>query len=141
MRADISINTLTAKDFEVLRAQSGMPPLDPAQIDMSVKRSLFTLRAALDDTLCGMARVVGDGAFVFLLCDLLVTPAYRRQGLGRALVRVAERQVETMLPPGLWAPLSLFSAPGKEIFYRKLGFSTLPHNRAGAGMQIYLQGK
>ena len=40
-----------------------------------------------DEVLAGLVRVVGDGATIVLVQDLLVAPEYQRKGIGRALLQ------------------------------------------------------
>ena len=137
---EIRDDVLTDKDFTMLRRLCGMAPLDPQRIHKAIEGSLFTLSCYQQGSLCGMTRIVGDGTFIFLLCDLLVIPSHRRKGLGTMLVQTAIRRLESRLPPDAWAPLSLFAATEKEAFYKKLGFVSAPNKMSGAGMQKYIQG-
>ena len=51
------------------------------------KRSLKILAAYDQDQLLGIIRAVGDGATIVFIQDLLVDPAYQRQGIGSGLVK------------------------------------------------------
>ncbi len=46
----------------------------------------FGVRVEGVDALAGFARVISDDATAFYLCDVIVDPAFRGQGLGKALV-------------------------------------------------------
>ncbi len=39
-----------------------------------------------EEKLIGFARVISDYATTYYLCDVVIDPEYRRQGLGKALV-------------------------------------------------------
>ncbi len=66
------------------------------------KRSIEQIRKSADnsscygvcpegsDTLVGFARVISDYATTYYLCDVIVDPAYRGRGLGKALVAYIE---------------------------------------------------
>jgi GNAT superfamily N-acetyltransferase len=84
-----------------------------------------------------MVRVVGDGAFVFLIYDLLVLPLWRRQGIGSLLVKEAISRAKKFVPEGRAVVISLFSVEGREGFYSGLGFTELPTTGLGAGMQYF----
>lgn len=132
-------NTLDARTFQIMRSGCSMPPLDDRLLEKALKGTLFTITAVLGAKTIGMLRVTGDGAYVFLICDVLVLPEYRRKGLGSRLIELALDRIEAMLPAGMWVTVNLFSAPGKEDFYRRLGFHALPNQHFGAGMQIILK--
>ena len=48
---------------------------------------LLILAAYEKDVLLGVIRVVGDGATVILVQDIMVFPAYHRQGAGNAVLK------------------------------------------------------
>ncbi|HEY0943293.1 MAG TPA: GNAT family N-acetyltransferase [Steroidobacter sp.] len=66
--------------------------------------------------LVGAGRALADGRDCSYLCDIVVHPDYQGRGLGKALVgRLRE------LSAG-HRKIILYANPGKEGFYRKLGF-------------------
>ena len=60
---------------------------DPAALREGFAHSLLTIAAYEDEALAGLVRVVGDGATIVLVQDLLVAPEYQRKGIGRALLQ------------------------------------------------------
>ena len=82
------------------------------------ENSLLTLAAYEGDTLLGIIRAVGDGATIVFIQDILVYPAYQRQGIGTALLRALldcfqnVRQIE----------LATDNTPKTVAFYKSLGF-------------------
>lgn len=69
--------------------------------------------------LVGAGRVLADGVDAAYLCDVAVHPSHQGTGLGKALVaRLVElsRQHKKII---------LYAVPGKEAFYRKLGFKRM----------------
>lgn len=46
----------------------------------------FGIRSGEDQKLVGFARVISDYATTWYLCDVIIDPEYREQGLGKALV-------------------------------------------------------
>ncbi len=46
----------------------------------------FGIRSGKDRKLVGFARVISDYATTWYLCDVIIDPDYRDQGLGKALV-------------------------------------------------------
>ena len=76
------------------------------------------------EVLVGAGRVVADGLDAAYIADIAVHPEYQGRGVGQAIVR---RLVD--LADG-HRRIILYANPGREGFYRKLGF--LPMNTAVA---------
>ena len=56
-------------------------------IEKSMRNSAcFGIRIEEDRKLIGFARVISDYATTWYLCDVIIDPEYREQGLGKALV-------------------------------------------------------
>ena len=56
-------------------------------IEKSMRNSAcFGIRSEEDRKLIGFARVISDYATTWYLCDVIIDPEYREQGLGKALV-------------------------------------------------------
>lgn len=66
--------------------------------------------------LVAAGRALADGADCAYICDVAVLPAYQGSGVGKALV-----QRLVALSAG-HQKIILYAVPGKEGFYRKLGF-------------------
>jgi len=66
--------------------------------------------------LVAAGRALADGADASYICDVAVLPSHQGTGLGKQIVR---RLVELSKDH---KKIILYSVPGKEGFYRKLGF-------------------
>ena len=94
---------------------------DPSALEQGFRHSLLVLAAYEQDALLGLIRVVGDGATVVLVQDLLVYPDKQRQGIGTALLKAvlerysAVRQIQLVTD----------DTPKTIAYYRSLGFSDL----------------
>ncbi len=94
---------------------------DPSALEQGFRHSLLVLAAYEQSALLGLIRVVGDGATVVLVQDLLVYPDKQRQGIGTALLKAvlerfsAVRQIQLVTD----------DTPKTIAFYRSLGFSDL----------------
>jgi len=79
----------------------------------------------------GMARVISDGYSDAYIQDVVVLPSYRKQGIGRELIRrLTEFCVDRKI-----AWIGLVAEPGTQKFYEELGYGPL------AGYQPMLYGK
>ena len=64
-------------------------------IERSMRGSVcYGVRVPEEEHLVGFARVITDLATTYYLCDVIIDPAYRGRGLGRALVGHIESQPE-----------------------------------------------
>ena len=81
--------------------------------------SRFKLFAYDQEKLVAAGRALSDGADCSYLCDVAVLPSHQGLGLGREVV---SRLVEASRGH---KKIILYSVPGKEGFYRKLGFLPL----------------
>ncbi|MFV1984432.1 MAG: GNAT family N-acetyltransferase, partial [Thiohalomonadales bacterium] len=68
------------------------------------------------DVLVGVGRALADGADCSYICDIAVLPNFQGSGIGKSLVT---KLVE--LSEG-HTKIILYTVPGKELFYQKLGF-------------------
>lgn len=92
---------------------------EPETLVRAIRGSLRVVTARVDGKLIGLARVVGDGATIAYLQDVLVHPSSQRAGLGRRLVEAA------LQGPGHVRQQVLLTddEPGQHAFYRALGFT------------------
>lgn len=83
----------------------------------------FKFAAALNEAgkLVGTARAISDGVSDAYIQDVVVSSAYRKQGIGSSLIRllIAELQAAGVD----W--IGLIGKPGTAEFYESLGFSEL----------------
>lgn len=62
---------------------------NPDKLSRAFDVSLYVLGAFQNGMLIGFVRCVGDGEHIVYVQDLIVDRTYRRQGIGRALLRRA----------------------------------------------------
>lgn len=91
----------------------------PDVLMAGLRSSLRVVVARSQGRLVGLARVVGDGATICYLQDVLVHPDARRQGLGGDLVREAFAPYDAVRQHVLITD----EEPGQKAFYESLGFS------------------
>ena len=90
-------------------------------LERCYKNSLLVLAAYENEELLGIVRVVGDGATIILVQDILVYPQKQRQGIGTSLLKaVLERYADVRQ-----IQLVTDNTPKTVAFYQSLGFVEL----------------
>ena len=135
---EIKENALDKATYLALREQVGWVKLSDRQASMAVNNCLFNVCAYLDGTPVGMGRVVGDGAVISYIQDLVVIPKAQENGVGSMILDALKKYVEDITEPGTRMMLCLMCAKGREKFYLKHGFTARPTEKLGPGMIIYI---
>ena len=91
-------------------------PKKPADLQVVFSNSRFRCFVYDAGRLIGAGRAVSDGVDISYICDVAVHPDHQGLGIGKEIV---SRLVE--LSRG-HKKIILYAAPGKESFYRKIGF-------------------
>jgi ribosomal protein S18 acetylase RimI-like enzyme len=116
-------------DWEELSELYRLAPLGdkkPADLKLAFSNSLFKCFVFDAEKLIGAGRALADGVDCSYICDVAVLPAYQGRGVGKAIVSgLVERSKAHK-------KILLYTAPGKEAFYRQLGFK-----RMSAAMAIF----
>ncbi len=91
---------------------------DPEKFRRSCENSFLVCFAFFNDKLIGMGRAISDGEYQAAIYDLVILPEFQGQGLGSQILKELHKKldVETIM---------LYSVPGKEPFYMKLGYSKM----------------
>ena len=96
---------------------------DPAEFLVSaIAGSTVAAGAFAGERLVGFARALSDGCSDAYIQDVVVSPEFRRQGIGGKLIRFLEAELRRR---GVdW--IALVGEPGTENFYSKLGLKEQP---------------
>ena len=135
----IQTDRIDPQDFLRFRTIVGWTPIAMEQIENGLRNSAKMICLKDGDEVVAMARLVWDGGYQAQLCDVMVLPAYQRQGLGRLMVTTLVDWLREQMKPGWSIKLNLSAAEGKEPFYEKLGFRRRPCDGAGSGMDQWLK--
>jgi GNAT superfamily N-acetyltransferase len=125
----------SVEEFIKLRKAVGWNQPAEEAIKKGLEGTLYAVCALEGDEVIGMARVVGDGATVFYIQDVMVMPEYQNQGIGTALMGKVMDYIRREAAQG--AVVGLMSALGREAFYQKLGFWVRPNDHFGPGMMQF----
>lgn len=121
-----------------LRKAVDFRPLSRDQARRALNNSLYILTAFQDGKAVGMGRIVGDGAVICYVQDLIIRPEAQGQGIGGTILQTLKDFVIRQGYPGTTMMLCLMCAKGREEFYKKYGFIARPTEDLGPGMITYL---
>ena len=93
----------------------------PDVLRKGFENSLLCLAAYEGDRMIGLVRAVGDGQTVVLIQDILVHPAYQRQGVGTRLMDALLKR----FPHVRQIQLLTDDTPKTVSFYESLGFKSV----------------
>lgn len=111
-----SIENINWEELSNLYRIAPLGEKKPGDLAISFGNSRFTCFVFDAGKLVGAGRALADGVDCSYICDVAVHPEYQGMGIGKTIVT---RLVE--LSQG-HRKIILYAAPGKEPFYRKLGF-------------------
>lgn len=104
----------------------------PAMLENALWHSLCVLAARKDGALVGALRAVGDGHSILYVQDLLVLPAFQRQGIGRRLLA----ELEARYPHVYQTVLLTDDTPASVAFYEACGFTRAAAQGCSAFLKI-----
>lgn len=131
---------ISVSDYNNLRASVDFIRITPERAACALMNSLYKVIACNEREPIGMARVVGDGGYVYFICDVIVHPDYQSKGLGRKIIEDVLGWLEDQVDEGETIMVNLMSAMNKEEFYGKLGFHKRPFGNHGSGMSKWICG-
>ncbi|MBP6406821.1 MAG: GNAT family N-acetyltransferase [Proteobacteria bacterium] len=113
---------LDGLDWQALSDLYRVAPLgdkSPAWLKTAFGNSMFRCLVRDGGTLVGAGRALADGVDCSYICDVAVLPSHQGTGLGREIIQrlVAQSRGHRKI--------ILYAVPGKEGFYRKLGFERM----------------
>lgn len=121
-----------------LRDSVNWKKLSRTQAQKALDNSLFVICAYYGNRPAGMGRLVGDGAVICYIQDLLVHPDFQGMGIGKRILQELIRLTHSLREEGTTMMLDLMCAKNREMFYTKHGFIARPTAELGPGMIQYL---
>jgi len=88
----------------------------PEDLEEAFSNSMFKCFVLDAGKLIGVGRALADGVDCSYICDVAILPAYQGAGIGKDIVSTLVK-----LSTG-HKKIILYAYPGKEQFYKKLGF-------------------
>ena len=111
-----SLNSVDWNELSALYRAAPLGEKSPADLARAFSNSMFKFFVYDSGRLVGVGRALADGVDCSYICDVAVLPTHQGNGLGKTIV---EKLVA--LSAG-HRKIILYAVPGKESFYRKLGF-------------------
>lgn len=133
------VDNLDTDTYLYLRDQVNWKPLTQAQATRALKNSLFTITAYEDEHPIGMGRIVGDGAVITYIQDLIVIPSAQGKRVGSQLIERLIEYVKSITEENTEMMLCLMCAKGRENFYKHHNFIERPNQLLGPGMIQYIK--
>ena len=91
----------------------------PQDLEKAFSNSMFKCFVFESDKLIGVGRALADGIDCSYLCDIAILPDYQGLGLGKEIVSKLVGFSKGH------RKIIMYSEPGKEPFYKKLGFKRM----------------
>jgi ribosomal protein S18 acetylase RimI-like enzyme len=111
-----SLNDIDWAELSALYKAAPLGDKSPEWLKTAFSNSMFRCFAYQGEALVGAGRALADGVDCSYICDVAVLPSHQGKGVGREIITrlVAHSRSHKKI--------ILYSVPGKESFYKKLGF-------------------
>lgn len=129
-------NTLKTEDIQKIRKAVHWSMFTEHQLQQALNMTVYSIVVKDDEDVIAMGRLIGDGIY-YLICDVAVIPEYQKQGIGTKIIEKIIEYVQNHLQNNEYCSIQLIAAKGKESFYEKLGFTKIPNDLSGHGMQMF----
>jgi len=88
----------------------------PEKLRIASENSHTVCSAFVDGRIIGFGRAISDGQYQSTIYDIVVLPEFQSQGVGKSIMNALLEKL-----PGD-STILIYVTPGKQGFYRKLGF-------------------
>jgi len=116
----IKYQTPNAELFNQLRREAGLSVKDKKATKLGLPNTLFAVSIYDEESLIAMGRVVGDGAVVFQVVDIVVKPSYQGNGLGKTVMKEITDYLDSHAYKGSY--VSLIADIPADKLYEQFGF-------------------
>ena len=114
-----SIDGLDWNELSALYRAAPLGNKNPDSLETAFTNSMFKCFVHEDGKLVGVGRALADGTDCSYICDVALLPSHQGLGLGKQIVS------KLVSMSAGHKKIILYSVPGKESFYRKLGFKRM----------------
>ena len=114
-----SIDNLDWVELAALYQAAPLGNKHPADLKTAFTNSMFKCFVYDQGKLVGVGRALADGVDCSYICDVALLPSHHGRGLGKQIVS------ELVILSSRHKKIILYSVPGREPFYKKLGFKRM----------------
>lgn len=132
-------NAIIPEMFTHMRELAGWGTASILKAETALKNTPLSIAAFDNDTVVGIGRIIGDGALIWYIQDVVVVPEYRGKGIGSSIIKLLIDYAKANSLPNERFTIGLMSTNGNEEFYKGLGFRTMPNEDKGHGMEMYVE--
>lgn len=115
------------KKYIKLRNSIGWKVLQHGKIEEGLNNSTYCVCVEDQGDIIGFGRIVGDGATVFYIQDIIVLPSYQKQKIGTLIMKKIMDYIDSNCIEG--AIIGLIAIGELDGFYKGFGFSYNQNNR------------
>ncbi len=126
----------TKEDYISLRNLVGWVPLEDSQYENIIKNSTYKIAIIHQNKVVGIARCITDLSYLYLLCDVMISPLMQGKGIGKKMMQCFIDYIKSKIDKA-YAKIYIMSLKGKEGFYKSLGFK----EDIATGLSILCEGK
>lgn len=110
-----------------LRKEVGWATADIETAKRGINNSSYCICVECEGNLVGFGRVVGDGATVFYIHDIMVSPKYQKQKIGIKIMKKVMEYININYSDEAF--IGLVAKDDLDNFYSKFGFYYNENNR------------
>lgn len=114
-----SIDSLDWNELSALYHAAPLGNKNPDRLKTAFTNTMFRCFVYEDGKLVGVGRALADGTDCSYICDVALLPSHQGLGLGKQIVS------KLVSMSSGHKKIILYSVPGKESFYKKLGFKRM----------------
>jgi citrate lyase synthetase len=114
-----SIDDLDWDELSALYQAAPLGNKNPLDLKTAFTNSMYVCFVFEGDKLVGVGRALADGVDCSYICDVALLPSNQGLGLGNQIVSTLVSLSRNH------KKIILYSVPGKELFYKKLGFKRM----------------
>lgn len=114
-----SIENLDWVELAALYQAAPLGNKNPLDLKTAFTNSMFKCFVYEEGKLVGVGRALADGIDCSYICDVALLPSHQGLGLGMQIVS------KLVSLSSSHKKIILYSVPGKELFYKKLGFKRM----------------
>lgn len=124
----------SVEEYRALRESVGWRNHSKEAQYRGLQNSLFSICLECDGSVIGCGRVIGDVGIYFYVQDIMVSPAFQRQGFGKVIMDAVMEYIFTHAEQGAF--VGLMAAKGREGFYERYGFKACGEDWPAMGFKV-----